>query len=429
MTPSVYLDHNATTPVAPEVLDAMLPFLGEHFGNPSSAHSFGRAPAQAVDRAREQVAALIGASSTEILFTGCATEANNLALLGAAAASPPERRHLVISAVEHPAVMAPAQHLAQRGWRVTVVPVDSTGCVSVEAVAGSLRDDTALVSVMHANNEVGTLQPISGIAAITRPRGILLHTDAAQSTGKVLVDVNALGVDLLTLAGHKFYAPKGVGALYVRRGTPIQQVLHGAGQEHGLRPGTENVAGIVALGAAAALARRSLPAAAVHLRALRDHLHQHLLAAVPDLRLNGHPEHRLPNTLHVSFPGVSGRALLGEVADVVAASVGSACHSAHDAVSGVLAAMGADAARAAGAVRLSVGRGTTLDEVERAADALACAWRPLCRTCSSMVTRNTDCPTRCMSRFRARAGARYSAKLPTSSRRRSGRPVTPSAMR
>jgi cysteine desulfurase len=375
MSDPIYLDYNATTPVAPEVLDAMLPWLRGEYGNPSSTHPYGQRAAQAMATARDQVAELIGAGAQEIVFTGCATEANNLALLGVARAIGVEKRHLVVSAVEHPAVMAPALRLRDQGWALTVLAVDAFGRVSPDQLAGALRPDTVLVSVIHANNEVGTLQPIGEIARMTRARGILLHTDAAQSAGKVPLNVDELGVDLLTLAGHKFYAPKGVGALYVRKGTPIQPVLHGAEQEHGLRPGTENVAGIVALGAAAALAGRSLPAAAVHLRALRDHLHQYLLTAVPDLRLNGHPEHRLPNTLHVSFPGVSGRAMLGEAADVVAASVGSACHSERDAVSGVLAAMGADAARAAGAVRLSVGRGTTLDEVERAADALACAWR------------------------------------------------------
>jgi cysteine desulfurase len=377
MSDPIYLDYNATTPVAPEVLDAMLPWLRGEYGNPSSSHPYGRRAAQAVATARSQVAALIGANAQEIVFTGCATEANNLALLGVARALGVEKRHLVVSAVEHPAVMAPALRLRDEGWALTVLPVDAFGRISLDQLAGALRSDTALVSVMHANNEVGTLQPIHEIARITRERGILLHTDAAQSAGKLPLNVDELGVDLLTLAGHKFYAPKGVGALYVREGTPIQQVLHGAEQEHGLRPGTENVASIVALGAAAAMAKRSLPAASDHLRALRDRLHQQLLAAVPDLRLNGHPEERLPNTLHVSFPRVSGRALLGEAGNLVAASVGSACHSEHDAVSGVLAAMGADPTRAAGAVRLSVGRGTTQEEVERAAEALSCAWQQM----------------------------------------------------
>ena len=377
VTPPIYLDYNATTPVAPEVLDAMLPWLRGEFGNPSSMHAYGRRAAQAVAAARHLVADLIGAQPQEIVFTGCATEANNLALLGVARALGAAKRHLVVSAVEHPAVMAPALDLRDQGWALTVLPVDAVGRVSPDGLADTLRPDTALVSVMHANNEVGTLQPIREIARMTRQRGILLHSDAAQSAGKLALNVDELGVDLLTLAGHKFYAPKGVGALYVRAGTPIRPLLHGAEQEHGLRPGTENVAAIVGLGAAAALAAATLAAAPAHLRALRDRLHERLAAAVPGLQLNGHPELRLPNTLHVSFPGVSGRALLGEAADVVAASVGSACHSEHDAVSGVLAAMGADAARAAGAVRLSLGRMTTPDDIERAADGLVAAWRRL----------------------------------------------------
>ncbi|NMG32622.1 cysteine desulfurase family protein [Aromatoleum evansii] len=373
----IYLDYNATTPVAPEVADAMLPFLRERFGNPSSSHPYGRLAARAVGEARDEVAALIGARSGEIVFTGCATEANNLALLGVARALGHSRRHLVVSAVEHPAVMAPARWLEANGWSLTVVPVDGHGRVSPDDVARALRPDTALVSVMHANNEVGTIQPVAEIAAVTRSRGILLHTDAAQSAGKVEVNVDRLGADLLTLAGHKFYATKGVGALYVRTGTPIRPVLFGADQEHGLRPGTENVPAIVGLGAAARLARERLPDAGGRLRGLRDRLHEALARSVPGLVLNGHPDERLPNTLHLSFPGVTGRALLEAAAEVVAASVGSACHAEHDAVSGVLAAMSVDVACARGAVRLSVGMMTTGDEVDRAAAGLIAAWRAL----------------------------------------------------
>ena len=371
----VYLDHNATTPVHPQVLEAMLPFLREHFGNPSSSHALGRVAAAAVCAAREQVAGLIGASASEIVFTGCATESNNLALLGVARALGQARRHLVVSAVEHPAVMAPALRLRDEGWELSIVAVDESGRVEPAAVAQALRPDTALVSIMQANNEVGTLQPVAQIATLTRSRGVLLHTDAAQSVGKIEVDVAALGVDLLTIAGHKFGAPKGVGALYVRAGTALRNVLDGADQEHGLRPGTENVALIVALGAAARLARESLPALSEDLRRKRDRLHARLAEAIPGLLLNGHPGHRLPNTLHLSFPGVSGRALLEAASATVAASLGSACHSAHDAVSGVLAAMQIDAARAAGSVRLSVGRTTTDAEIDRAAKALVDAWR------------------------------------------------------
>ncbi|MDP1606035.1 MAG: cysteine desulfurase family protein [Rhodocyclaceae bacterium] len=376
MNTPIYLDYNATTPVAPEVAVTIRHWLEEDFGNPSSSHVYGRRAAQAVLQARTEVGALLGAQTEEIVFTGSATEANNLALLGVARALPAQR-HIVVSAVEHPAVMQPALHLRELGWGVSVVPVDGAGRVAVAAVAAALRPDTALVSVMLANNEVGTLQPIAEIAALARANGSLMHTDAAQAAGKLPVDVAALGVDLLTLAFHKFYGPKGIGTLYVRHGTPLKPILFGAEQEHGLRPGTENVALIVGAGETARLARERLPGATQHLADLRDELHRRLAAAVPGLMLNGHPEYRLPNTLHVSFPGVSGRELLAAVADEIAASVGSACHSAADTVSGVLAAMGCDAARARGAVRLSVGLATSAEEVAHASSALAEAWSKL----------------------------------------------------
>lgn len=371
MKTPIYLDYNATTPVVLEVADAIQPFLDMHFGNPSSSHVYGLSAREAVAEARASVAELIHAKQNEIVFTGSATEANNLALLGVASASGQTRRHLVVSAIEHPAVMQPAQHLREMGWALTVVPVDSYGRVDPHAVAAAVRPDTALVSIMHANNEVGTVQPITEIARLIKPMGVLLHTDAAQSAGKVELDVDALGVDLLTLAGHKFYATKGVGALYVRSGTPIKPIMFGADQEHGLRPGTENVPLIVGLGAAAKLAREHLPVATQKLQTLRDALHERLATAVPGLVLNGHPVERLPNTLHVSFPGISGRELLSRVAGEVAASVGSACHSETDAVSGVLAAMGCDGDRARGAVRFSVGWMTTQEEIEGAAMALS----------------------------------------------------------
>lgn len=376
MKPPIYLDCNATTPVAPEVAVAMQTFLHAEFGNPSSAHARGERARRAVAAARTAVAALVGAQAEEIVFTGSATEANNLALLGIARALP-DKRHLVVSAVEHPAVMQPALHLRELGWAVSIVPVDGTGRVAPAAVAAALRPDTALVSIMHANNEVGTLQPVAEIAALVHANGSLMHADVAQSAGKLVLDVAALDVDLLTLAGHKMYAPKGIGALYVRPGTPIRPIQFGADQECGLRPGTENVPHIVGFGAAARLAYAELPGATAKLVALRDALHRRLVEDVPGLRLNGHAEYRLPNTLHVSFPGVSGRELLAACADAVSASVGSACHSHGDAVSGVLAAMGCDAARARGAVRLSVGRFTTAAEVATAATALIAAWHTL----------------------------------------------------
>lgn len=373
----IYLDHNATTPVAPEVVEAMLPFLRGDFGNPSSAHKYGLSAARAMASARGEVAALLNADADEVLFTSCATEANNLALLGVAAALEGSKRHLVVSSIEHPSVQGPAKALEARGWEVTSLPVDSYGRVAPDELRRALRADTALVSVMHANNEVGTVQPISELARLAHERGALMHTDAAQSAGKLPLDVRALGVDLLTLAGHKFNAPKGVGALYIRRGTQLVPLMYGAGQEHGLRSGTENVALVVGLGTAAHLAGARLPEHGAHLAALRDRLHAKLVEGVPGLLLNGHPQERLPSTLHVSFPGVSGRALLEAAHAEVAASVGSACHSFDDSVSGVLAAMGADASRAAGAVRLSLGTSTTETDVDRAAQALISVWRRL----------------------------------------------------
>ena len=375
MIAPVYLDYNATTPVDPLVADAIEPCLRQHFGNPSSSHVYGRRAHQAVELAREQVALLIAAQADEIVFTGCATEANNLAIRGAARALRGKGRHLVTSAVEHPSVEQPFQHLRDDGWEVSVIAVDSYGQVDPGNLSAALRDDTVLVSIMHANNEVGTLQPIEEIAAITRPRGILLHTDAAQSAAKIPVSVDALGVDLLTLAGHKFYASKGVGALYLRRGTPLQPVLVGAGHEAGLRPGTENVPAIAGLGEAARIASERQATHGQQLCRLRDQLHTRLAEAIPGLLLNGHPEQRLPNTLNLSFPGVDGRDLLAHAAADVAASVGSACHEEGDAVSGVLGAMGIDAERARGAVRLSLGTPSNEAEIERAAKALIAAWQ------------------------------------------------------
>ena len=377
MTKPVYLDYNATTPIDPQVADAIVPFLREHFGNPSSAHIYGRRAREAVEQARDEVARLIGATAEEIVFTGCATEANNLAIQGVARALRGAKRHLITSAIEHPSVLQPFLRLQADGWGLTILPVDRNGCVDPADVARALRADTALVSVMHANNETGTIQPVAEIAAIARPHGVLVHTDTAQSIGKIAVNVDALGVDLLTLAGHKFYAPKGVGALYVRRGIPMASVLVGAEQERGLRPGTENVPAIVGLGKAAELARQRLPEAQPRLRQLRDLLHGLLLGQIPGLVLNGHLTERLPNTLNVSFPDVDGRALLQHASERVAASVGAACHGDGHEVSGVLAAMSVPPAQARGAVRLSVGLPLSNDDVQQAAHALIAAWRQL----------------------------------------------------
>jgi cysteine desulfurase len=368
----IYLDHNATTPLLPEVLEAMLPFLSTHHGNPSSSHPYGNRARAAVAAAREQVAELIGCSPAEVLFTSGGTEANNLAILGAAAASP--RRRLVTSAVEHPATAEPGAHLERLGWELATLPVDADGVVSLDRAAASAGDDAALLTIILAQNEVGTLQPVRRLADWAHERGAVAHTDAAQAVGKIPVRVDDLGVDLLSIAGHKLYAPKGVGALFVRRGVRLEPVLRGAGQEQGLRPGTENVASIVGLGAAAAAAARDMEAEGPRQRRLRDDLWRRLQAAIPGMRRNGHSEQVLPNTLNVSFPGVTGSAVRA-AAPEVAAATGSACHEGDPAPSPVLAALGLDTAAALGAVRLSLGRGTTPEQVEVAAGALVAAYR------------------------------------------------------
>jgi cysteine desulfurase len=367
----IYLDYNATTPIATEVVAALLPFLTEHFGNPSSSHAYGAAAHAAVDRARAQVAGLIGCSPGEIVFTGAGSEANNLAIKGVAFARRGQGGHLITSAVEHPAVLTTCRYLVDRfGYRLTVLPVDSHGLVDPDDVARAIEPTTVLITIMHANNEVGTLQPIAEIARVARQRGIPFHTDAAQSVGKIRTDVDELGVDLLTIVGHKLYAPKGIGALYVRAGTVLDSLVHGAGHEDGRRAGTENVPYMVALGAACALAGGRLVAGDDRrVRALRDRLHARLREGVPGLELNGHPERRLPNTLNVSFPDQDGEELLART-PAVAASTGSACHAGRTEPSGVLTAMGIGRARALGAVRLSLGHPTTDDEVDAAATAL-----------------------------------------------------------
>lgn len=374
----IYLDYNATTPVAPEVLDAMLPYLRGTFGNPSSGHAVGRAAREGLDAARASVAAAIGALPEEIVFTSGGTEASNLAIRGAAAAAPPGRRRIVATAVEHPATERPCDFLAESGWEVVRVPVDGFGRASMPEMEKAIDARTALVTVIHASNEIGTLQPVASIAVLARRAGALLHVDAAQSLGKLPVDVQALGCDLLSIAGHKLYAPKGVGALYRRRGTNLRPVLLGAGQEGGIRPGTENVPYIVGLGRAAAMVTGRLATEQARLRRLGDRLHAGLERAVPGIALNGHPEERLPNTLNLRFPGISGRQLLDDVPEVQA-STGSACHDGLESPSAVLLALGLAPTAALGAVRLSLGHATTEAEVDRAAALLAAGWARLAR--------------------------------------------------
>lgn len=357
----IYLDHNATTPLHPAVLEEMLPCFEGGFGNPSSPHALGQQARRAVDRARERVAALIGARPEEIVFTSGGTEADNLAVFGA------RGRRVVTSAVEHQAVLAACEFLERRGTSVERVPVDRDGIVDPEALERAITPGTSLVSVMLANNEVGTLQPVERMAPLARAHGALLHTDAVQAAGRVPVDVRALGVDLLSLSSHKLYGPKGAGALFVRRGVEIAPLLHGGHQERRVRAGTENVPAIVGFGKACELAREKLQERAAHARALRDELERLALATIPGARLNGHPRHRLPNTLNLGFEGIDGE-LLAASLDVqgLACSTTSACHSGRAEPSHVLLAMGRSVGEARGAVRFSFGEANTAEEVRRA---------------------------------------------------------------
>ncbi|NCF63020.1 MAG: aminotransferase class V-fold PLP-dependent enzyme [Gammaproteobacteria bacterium] len=374
-TTPIYLDHNASTPLLPEVVDAMLPFLHEHFGNPSSSHVYGRTMHDAVERARTHVAALIDCDPKEVFFTSGGTEANNLAIRGVAAALP-ERCHIVTSLIEHPATVGPCTYLERHGYRISRVPVDSMGRVDLQSISAALCGDSRLVTIMHANSETGTLQPIRQISDIAHDAGALMHSDAAQTLGKVNVSVKRKGVDLLSIAGHKLYAPQGVGALFVRAGTAIEPLVIGAGHERGLRPGTENVASIVGLGQACAIARRDLALESARVAGLRNRLWDQLREQIPDLVLNGHPTERLPNTLNVLFPGVSGNALL-TACPAIAASTGSACHEAGESASAVIMAMGIPEQEAIGSVRLTLGRRNTQEEIDRAAEELIGAWKRL----------------------------------------------------
>lgn len=371
----VYLDYNATTPVDPEVAEAMLPYLTQRFGNPSSAHAYGAEARAAVEAARRQVATLLGARPEEVVFTSGGTEANNTVVQGVARLLRARGRHLVVSSVEHPAVLEPCAALEEEGWRVTRVPVDGLGRVDPRDVEAALTPETVLVSVMHASNEVGTIQDLAEISRLAHERGVLVHTDAAQSIGKIPVDVGTLGVDFLSVAGHKLYAPKGVGALWVRSGVELPRLLHGASHEAGRRAGTENVLEIVGLGKACEVAARRLADDARRFEALRERLFEGLAREVPGLRRHSPRERCLPNTLSVGFAGVDAAALLAEVGERVAASAGAACHAAGVEVSTVLAAMKVPMEYAMGTVRLSVGRGTTPAMVDEAARAVGEAVR------------------------------------------------------
>jgi cysteine desulfurase len=386
----IYLDYNATTPTDPRVVEAMLPYLTTHFGNPSSTHHYGTAPADALTQARERIARLIGARPEQMLFNGSGSEANNLAIRGTVLAhtrTGARPAHIVTQTTEHPAVLATYQALHRlHGVQVTYLPVDAEGRVDPQELEAAITAHTVLVSIMLANNETGTIQPITELARITHEHGVLFHTDAAQAVGKIPVDVAALGVDLLTVVGHKMYAPKGVAALYARARTRLEPLITGGGQEHGLRAGTENVALIVALGAAADLAAADLTGGEPdRLRRLRDHLHRRLVDQLPGrVLLNGHPIQRLPNTANLALTPNRGDDILA-AAPGIAASTGSACHAGTTQPSPVLTAMALPGEQTRCAVRLSLGRWTTEDDIAQAAIQLAGAATSLNRSAAANI--------------------------------------------
>jgi cysteine desulfurase len=366
----IYLDYNGTTPHDPEVIEAMRPFFEQEFGNPSSTHWYGIAPKRAVEKAREQIASILNCEPKEIVFTSGGTESNNAFIRGVARANAARGNHVITSQVEHPAVLEVCRHLETRGFDITYVPVDEHGLVSVEDVEKAITPQTTLLTIMHANNEVGTIQPIEELSDLAHAHSIVMHTDAAQSVGKISTDVNTLGVDALSVAGHKIYAPKGIGALYVRRGTPMEKFMLGAGQERGERAGTENVLEIVGLGKACEIALRDLEQNAAHMKKMRDMLHEGLQRNLADTRLNGHPESRLGNTLSLSFHNLEANRILEEIGLDVAASAGAACHSDSVEISHVLEAMKVPVEWAMGTLRFTTGRMTTEEEITQAIDAV-----------------------------------------------------------
>jgi cysteine desulfurase len=360
----IYLDYNATTPIDKNVYHAMLPYFETEFGNPSNSYELGQSARRAVESARKQVSELIKAKSSEILFTSCGSESNNAVIKGVAYTYRSKGKHIITSCIEHPSIMEPLSFLKKNGYRVTYLPVNQLGSVSPQDLRDAIREDTILVSVMHSNNEVGTLQPIKELGDICRERGILFHTDASQSIGKVDIDVSQLPVDFLTIAGHKLYAPKGIGALFIRDGLEIESFLHGASQESGRRAGTENVPYMVALGEAAAEAKKHLDQN--DLMPIRDYFYSQLKDVFGGkIHLNGDAVQRLPNTLNISFLGKNGAQILAALPEICA-STGSACHSGSKTISPVLAAMGVEEKIALGAIRFSVGRYSTEQEIDKA---------------------------------------------------------------
>ena len=365
MKKPIYLDYNATTPIDPEVAKEMIPFIESFYGNPSSSYSIGRSNKEAVEKARARVARLINCQPEEIYFTSCATESNNLAIKGIAWANSPKGRHIITSAIEHPAVTEVCKYLSPQGFEITYLPVNQYGRVDPKDVENAIRKDTVLITIMHANNEVGTIQPIQEIGAIARHNKIAFHTDASQSVGKIETDVDKLGVDLLTIAGHKLYAPKGIGALYIRKGTQIENLMHGGGQEKGIRPGTENVIHTVGLGKACEVALRDFKKNQHNMQLSRDRLLDGLISQLGNkIHVNVNLENCLPNTLSVAFEKVSAHALASFISSDVLISTGSACHSGETTISSVLQAMNLDFRTAAATVRISTGKSTTEEEID-----------------------------------------------------------------
>jgi len=364
----IYLDYNATTPIAKEVGDAMKPFLYDHFGNPSRSHVYGQTCKKAVDKGRQQLASLLNCKAGNLIFTSGGTESNNYAIKGYAFANKSKGNHIITTRIEHPAVSEVCKYLETEGFEITYLPVDETGRVQLTDVEAAIRPETILISVMYANNEVGTLQPISEISAIAKKRGIAVHSDCAQAVGKVPVDIQKLGVDLLTVAGHKLYGPKGIGALYIADGIKLQKLMHGADHENNLRAGTENVLEIVGLGAAAELCEANLSTGMVHDKVLISRLKK-ALSVLDEVKFNGNADFCLPNTLSASFKNIEANTLLANLPQV-AASAGAACHTDSISVSATLAAMQIDQAYAMGTIRFSVGKYSTEDEMDRASEAI-----------------------------------------------------------
>ncbi|MCL4376973.1 MAG: cysteine desulfurase [Actinobacteria bacterium] len=364
----IYLDYNATTPIGPEVIDAMMPFLTEYFGNPSSSHLFGQKAKEAVEKARGQVADFLNCNIDEIIFTSGGTESNNYAIKGLAFTLKDKGNHIITSKIEHPSVLESCKFLQSNGFEVTYLPVNEFGLVSLIDLEKAITPNTILITIMHSNNEIGIIQPISQISKLAKKHNIIFHTDAVQSAGKIPTNINKLGVNMLSIAGHKIYAPKGVGALYIQQGIKLEKLIHGAGQENNKRAGTENVLEIVGLGKACEIAGRDLPKNITNMRVTRDRLYNGLKEKISDFKLNSHFENCLPNTLSISFKNIDANLLIGKIINLLAVSSGAACHSGMTEISEVMKALNVPYEWAKGTIRFSTGKMTKADEIDSAVD-------------------------------------------------------------